>query len=94
MIETVWVSFADREKFRGVAIVDVDLKPRMTRLKQIIAVVQRTIEMGCNAGPDTSVQMLRARRFIDLPDYKNKLIFDEVPLKEMIGEEWRKQRLH
>jgi hypothetical protein len=43
-----WVSFADRDRFRGVAIV---------RLAGTIEdVVHHTIQAGCNAGPDTFVQ--------------------------------------
>jgi hypothetical protein len=43
-----WVSFADRDRFRGVAIV------RMAG--NIDDVIRHTIAMGCNAGPGTSVQ--------------------------------------
>jgi hypothetical protein len=89
-VETVWVSFADRDKFRGVAIVDVDLKPRMKKVVMVSKVVQRTIEMDCNAGPDTSVQMLRLQSFIDC-DHKNKLILDEALLGR-IGEELAQRR--
>jgi hypothetical protein len=90
-IETVWVSFADRTKFRGVAIVDVDInenentekenKPRaLTRLASLA--VARTIEMNCNAGPDTSVKIQRTGRFIDC-DHKNMLILDRAILDKI-----------
>ena len=89
-IETVWISFADKEKFRGVAIVDVDIKPRTRKLVWLSLVVARTIEMNCNAGPDTSVQMMRLKRFI-YSEHKNKLILDEA-LLDKIGEELAQRR--
>jgi hypothetical protein len=89
MIETVWVSFADREKFRGVAIVDVDVGEQVKK-ELALLIVARTIEMKCNAGPDTSVEMVRLRRFIDC-DHKNKLIMDEA-LLDRIGKELAQRR--
>jgi hypothetical protein len=77
-IETVWVSFADRTKFRGVAIVDVDINEN-TEKKWSLLAVERTIEMNCNAGPDTSVKIQRTGRFIDC-DHKNTLILDKALL--------------
>jgi hypothetical protein len=43
-----WVSFSDTERFRGVCVV------RMAG--DIEDVINHTLVMGCNAGPDTSVQ--------------------------------------
>lgn len=92
-LETVWVSFADKKRFRGVAIVDVDLDEKDKKPEVALKVAAKTIEMECNAGPDTEVKMLRLRSHIEC-DYKNKLIFDEV-LLENIGEELaQKQRPH
>jgi hypothetical protein len=89
-IETVWVSFADEHRFRGVAIVDVDTEQKAKKKKWTLAVIARTIEMNCNAGPDTSVQIQGSGRFIDC-DHKNKLILDEALLGR-IGEELAQRR--
>jgi hypothetical protein len=91
-IETVWVSFADETKFRGVAIVDVDInenaitgknatgrRHRGKLEKWALLAVERTIEMNCNAGPDTSVKIQRTGGFIDC-DHKNMLILDKALL--------------
>jgi hypothetical protein len=82
-IETVWVSFADRTKFRGVAIVDVDINEN-TEKKWASLAVARTIEMNCNAGPDTSVKIQRTGCFIDT-DHKNTLILDKALLDKIKG---------
>jgi hypothetical protein len=84
-IKTVWVSFADRKKFRGVAIVDVDATKDWAGLA-----IAKTIEMKCNAGPDTSVEMHGLRSCID-SKYKNKLILDEDLLNRLLEEEHAKR---
>jgi hypothetical protein len=92
MIETVWVSFADRKKFRGIAIVDVDLGTAENKKAAFLAVA-KTIEMKCNAGPDTEVLMTRFRRFIDC-EYKNKLILDKALIEKIDEELAQKRRPH
>jgi hypothetical protein len=79
-IETVWVSFADKDKFRGVAIVDVDCPADTDKAELMMAALERTIELGCNAGPDTSVQAQTITQRHYVPEaFKNRLLnADEV----------------
>jgi hypothetical protein len=45
--ELYWLSFADKDKFRGVAMVYAE---------DFVGAVRTSIVQGCNAGPDTSVE--------------------------------------
>jgi hypothetical protein len=76
---TYWVSFATKEKFLGVAIVDIpDPSEDTSRLDIIYAVVDETIARGCNPRAG-SVQAHRVPAG-EIPDsFKNRLLGkDEV----------------
>ena len=62
VMKTYFLSFADEEKFCGACIIDIDddaarlpLDPA-DRLELLRKAIERSIELGCNGGADTSVQ--------------------------------------
>jgi hypothetical protein len=81
-IETCWASFADEDRFRGLAIVDVDVDEDGHWAG---ALIQKTIAAGCNAGPDTSVSMGRCRCLIP-SEHKNRLITDKDEAQRVLDE--------
>jgi hypothetical protein len=54
MTERIWLSFADDKGFRGIAIVDLDGGP-FNKEEAVVAAISKTISLGINPGPDTSV---------------------------------------
>jgi hypothetical protein len=73
---TFWVSFANEEDCLGVVIVDADDSNATTiELETMKTIVQRTIELGCNPGPDCSVQFRKIPCDYEIPArYKNRLL--------------------
>jgi hypothetical protein len=67
---TYWVSFADDVECVGVAIVDDD------DASDAMTIVQKTIELGCNPGPDSEVQIQKIPNdAVPIPErYKNRLL--------------------
>ena len=67
---TFWVSFANEDECIGVAVVDDDDASDAT------TIVRKTIELGCNPGPDSSVQIQKIPDdAVPIPErYKNRLL--------------------
>jgi hypothetical protein len=81
---TYWVSFATKEKFVGVAIVDVDVDDKeFSDAEMATAIIEETIRRGCNGGPHTSVRMMKLPANRHIPDsLKNRLLSkDEIDAK-------------
>jgi hypothetical protein len=72
---TFWVSFANEEGGLGVAIVDVDDTNATTiELETMEKIVRKTIELGCNPGPDNSVRIQKIPGD-EIPErYKDRLL--------------------
>jgi hypothetical protein len=76
-ISTLWLSFNhDDDGFLGVAIFDMT-RDRNARLT-VVEIVERSIDLGINPGPDSSVLFLDVTNNpLIMPEHKNRLILDE-----------------
>jgi hypothetical protein len=79
VISTLWLSFADENEFKGVAIVDVVEGEDAAEMAVI-----KSIRLSINPGPDTSVLILNmTNNPLIKPEHKNRLILDEELLLKL-----------
>jgi len=84
--QTVWLSFADENRFRGVTIVDVT-KSEINREggKWIMAAIEKTIALGINPGPDTSVLGRKIPQEDNIPETLKNRLLNEAEANKAMG---------